>query len=108
MPIPAQLTFEGREVSASKVAFPGLGDLDFVPPEGVAPLKQGDRVVYQVTYVVDNVQHPEKHDKDGNATDTLKRVAVLKAIMPGLTLKSVVTREQMQEAWESAHAAQQA
>jgi hypothetical protein len=107
--VPGQLTFEGREVSASKVKFEsGLGETDFVPPEGSPPPKQGDRLTYEVTFVVADVQHPEKHDKEGVAVDGLKRVAVLKPIWPGLALKSFVSRDEIQATWDAAHAAQQA
>ena len=105
MTIPSQLTFEGREVSASRVVFPGLGEADFVPPEGATAPKQGDRLTYEVTFVVDSVTLPEKHDKDGVATDTLKRIAVLKPIWPGLELKAFVSRADMQAAYDAAHSA---
>ena len=105
MSIPHQMTFEGREVSASKIVFPGLGEVDYIPPDGGAAPKQGDRMTYEVTFVVDSVTFPEKHDKDGVATDTLKRIAVLKPTWPGLSLKAVVSREDMLAAYDAAHSA---
>ena len=105
MSVPGQLTFEGREVSASKVVIPGLGEMDFVPPDGQGVPKQGDRLTYELCFVVDSVIFPEKHDKDGVATDTLKRIAVLKPTWPGLSLKAVVSREDMLAAYDAAHSA---
>jgi hypothetical protein len=106
--VPGQLSFEGREVSGNKLSVPGLGEMDYVPPEG-APLalRTKDRLVCLVTLAVDDVHHPEKMDKDGNAVDTLKRLANLKALWTDFQIVKVITHEEMEAAWDAAHATQQ-
>ena len=109
MAIPAQLSFEGREVSANKISVPGLGETDYVPPAGAPTmLRTKDRLVCTITLAVDDVHHPEKMDKDGNAVDTLKRLTNLKALWTDFQIVKVITYEEMEAAWGAAHEAQQA
>jgi hypothetical protein len=106
MNVPGQITFSGREVSGNKVQIPSLGEQDYIPLDGGDPEPTpGDVHEYRIRFVVDSVAYPERHDKDGQAIDTLKRVVVYKAIWSGLELISVTTREEMEQQWEKAQEA---
>ena len=100
-PIAGQLSFEGREVSASKLNIPGgIGEVDFVADN--VKLLPGDELEMTIRFVVGDVHHPEKYDRDGVGAEPMKRVHDLWMLRRGWQITEITRQAEKEAAWLAA------
>lgn len=102
MPTPDQLSFDGRTVAQVKSKWGDL-EIDYVPDgmirEDLASLSIGDVVTVRHDYVVEAVNHGEKHDRQGVGTKPFTRTVQLKTLSSYFEVQQVATREEIDAAW---------
>jgi hypothetical protein len=103
------MTIDGHEVGDSYVSLPSLGSVLYkVPPDIDWTPKRGDRFRIVAEYVIDDIGHPLKHNKQGVATEAMRQVISTTPVVPDeVTIAGVMTAEQVEAAWDAAHAGQQ-
>lgn len=97
-----QITFDGREVAQIRSKWGDL-EVDSLPDglsrDELAALSLGDRVVCTVEFMVEDVGHNEKLDRQGVGTKPLTRKVTLKTLSTGFKVDMVTKREEAEEAW---------
>lgn len=105
-----QLNIDGHEVSDDYIDLPSVGKVEYeLPIDQEWTPARGDRVLVLTEYVVEDVTYPLKHTSEGVASGKIKRVVRTRPIVTGrVTLKGVLTAQEIQAAWDAKHAGQKA
>lgn len=106
--IPGQLNIDGREVKGSKLDLPGLGKVEYDKPIGWDPVR-GDHIRITVEYSVIDVRYPWKHNSEGVPVGNILELVDCRVVVPDeVEIVGIVTKAQIDQAWDAAHSPQQA